>query len=114
LTRIGLTPGRFDPSTAPPPDLAFTREEYASRAATLCSLTRQAGVDLLWLTTPEAIAWLHGLTLMWYKADSPMRYPQCYGTALHAASGRFIHFDKPHGTPRTRRHVRIHRQSLVT
>jgi Xaa-Pro aminopeptidase len=58
-----------------------------------------AGIDLLWLTTPEAIAWLHGLTLMWYKANSPMRYPQCYGTAVHAASGRFIHFDNPTERP---------------
>jgi len=99
LTRVGLTPGRFDPGTAPPPDLAFSREEYAARAATLCSLMRGAGVDLLWLTTPEAVAWLHGLTLMWYKANSPMRYPQCYGTAVHAPSGRFIHFDNPTELP---------------
>jgi Xaa-Pro aminopeptidase len=60
---------------------------------------QSAGIDLLWLTTPEAIAWLHGLTLMWYKANSPMRYPQCYGTALHASSGRFIHFDNPTERP---------------
>ncbi len=99
MTRVGLIPGRFDPSSAPPPDLAFSREEYASRASTLCSLMQEAGVDLLWLTTPEAIAWLHGLTLMWYKANSPMRYPQCYGTAVHAPSGRFIHFDNPTELP---------------
>jgi Xaa-Pro aminopeptidase len=99
LTRVGLIPGRFYPSTAPAPNLAFTREEYAARASTLCALMREAGVDLLWLTTPEAIAWLHGLTLMWYKANSPMRYPQCYGTAVHAASGRFIHFDNPTERP---------------
>lgn len=99
MTRVGLTPGRFDPTNAPPPDLAFTREEYAARASTVCSLMQQQGIDLLWLTTPEAIAWLHGLTLMWYKANSPIRYPQCYGTAVHAASGRFIHFDNPTELP---------------
>ena len=99
MTRVGLIPGRFDASIASPPDLAFTREEYAARATTICSLMRQAGVDLLWLTTPDAIAWLHGLSLMWYKANSPMRYPQCYGTAVHAASGHFIHFDNPTELP---------------
>jgi Xaa-Pro aminopeptidase len=99
MTRIGLTPGPFDPSAVAPPDLAFSREEYAARAQTLCTLMREARIDLLWLTTPEAIAWLHGLTLMWYKANSPMRYPQCCGTALHAASGRFIHFDNPTERP---------------
>jgi Xaa-Pro aminopeptidase len=98
LTRVGLIPGPYDLST-PGADLAFSREEYAERARTLCVLMQQAGIDLLWLTTPEAIAWLHGLTLMWYKANSPMRYPQCYGTAVHAASGRFIHFDNPTERP---------------
>jgi Xaa-Pro aminopeptidase len=77
----------------------FSRDEYRARLHTLCAALESDGIDLLWMTSPEAIAWLHGLTLSWYKANGPMRYPQCYGAAIHVASRRFMHFDYPTERP---------------
>ena len=99
MTSVGMTSGWYDPSVQAPPDYMFPREEYQARLRTLCIALASDGIDLLWMTSPEAIAWLHGLTLSWYKANGPMRYPQCYGTAIDVRSGRFIHFDYPTERP---------------
>ncbi len=99
MTNVGLRPGHFDASkmeaVAPP----FTGEEYAARLERLIGLARERAIDLLWVTSPEGVAWIHGFTASWYKGQGPMRYPQCYGTAVHVDSGRFIHFDNPTEEP---------------
>lgn len=99
MTGIGLRPGHFDASRMEPAELPFPQEEYQSRLEKLVSMARREGIDLLWVTSPEGVAWLHGYTASWYKGQAPMRYPQCYGTAVHVASGRFIHFDNPTEEP---------------
>jgi Xaa-Pro aminopeptidase len=60
-------------------------------------------IDLLYVTTPEAICYLHGYYACWYKANGPMRYPQFYGTAVHVDHDRFIHFDYPTEIPQLAR-----------
>jgi Xaa-Pro aminopeptidase len=99
VTSIGMSTGWFDSSAQGSKELAFSREEYSARLQSLCIALERAGIDLLWMTSPEAVAWLHGLSLNWYKANSPVRYPQCYGTAVHVRSRRFIHFDNPTERP---------------
>ena len=99
MTSIGLTPGVFDAASVGDIELPFTREEYLSRVERLCISMRSAGVDVLWITTPDAVCWMHGFLASWYKGNAPMRYPQCYGTALHAESGCFVHFDNPTEEP---------------
>src|SRR5438093_6547743 len=56
-------------------------------------------VDLLYVTTPDHVCYLHGYFASWYKANSPMRYPQLYGTAIHVDHDEFIHFDNPTELP---------------
>ncbi len=99
MTGIGLVPGHFDAARMEAVTLPFAPEEYAARLEKLVAMAGGEGVDLLWITSPEAVAWLHGFVASWYKAQSSMRYPQCYGTAVHVASGRFIHFDNPTEAP---------------
>ena len=99
MTNIGLTPGVFDPASVTGQRLAFSKEEYLGRIEKVCGLMHEQGIDLLWVTTPDAVCWLHGFLASWYKGNAPMRYPQCYGTAIHAASGRFIYFDNPTEIP---------------
>ena len=94
MTSIGLTPGAFDAS-AVETDYAFPVEEYQARVEKLRAQAATENIDLLWITTPDAVCWMHGFLASWYKANAPMRYPQCYGTALHVESGRYIHFDNP-------------------
>jgi Xaa-Pro aminopeptidase len=99
MTNVGLAPGRFDAAALGKVELPFTEAEYAARLEKLCAMARKDGFDLLWITSPEGVAWTHGFFASWYKAQSPMRYPQCYGTAVHVASGRMIHFDNPTEEP---------------
>src|SRR5437868_6576977 len=89
----GMTPGVMDPNAGK--QLAFTEAEYRDRQDRLRQLMRREGIDLLYVTTPEAVAYLHGFYCGWYKASGPMRYPQVYGTAIHAHSNKMIHFDQP-------------------
>ncbi len=99
MTNVGLRPGHFDASGMGPVELPFSQEEYRSRLEKLTAMAAAEAIDLLWVTSPEGVAWLHGFTASWYKGQAPMRYPQCYGTAVHVASGRFIHFDNPTEEP---------------
>lgn len=93
--RKGMTPGRFDRSRLGAQELAFPRSEYEARGEKLKKLLQRERIDLLWMTTPEAIAWLHGYVVSWYKANAPMRYPQLYGTAVPANADGMVHFDNP-------------------
>ncbi len=74
------------------PTLAFNEEEYWGRIKKLRALMAEAKIDMLWVTSPEVVCWLHGYFTSWYKAQSPMRYPQCYGTAVHVDHDEFIFF----------------------
>jgi Xaa-Pro aminopeptidase len=51
------------------------------------------GIDLLYLTAPESMFYVHGYQAYWYQAQSPKDWPPTSGTAIHVESDRFIHFD---------------------
>ncbi len=91
----GLTTGAFDPTLVDHHEISFTVDEYQARQAALRDLMRRDGIDLLYVTNPDLVCWLHGFRVGWYKGNAPMRYPQCYGTALHVDHDTVIHFDNP-------------------
>ncbi|MEM7122474.1 MAG: M24 family metallopeptidase [Pseudomonadota bacterium] len=99
MTNVGLQPGHFDASKMEAVQLPFTEEEFQARLDKLIAMAKEEDLDLLWVTSPEGVAWIHGFTASWYKGQAPMRYPQCYGTAVHVASGRYMHFDNPTEEP---------------
>jgi Xaa-Pro aminopeptidase len=96
---IGLAPGAFEPLPESARELAFAPEEYRARIAKVRRLMAERKIDLLYVTTPDHVAWLHGFFASWYKANSPMRYPQLYGTAIHVDHDEFVHFDNPTELP---------------
>lgn len=96
---FGLTPGVLEAWPEEARDIAFSRAEYFARLRRLRARMAEHKVDLLYVTTPEHVAYLHGYVASWYKANSPMRYPQLYGTAVHVESDDFIHFDNPTELP---------------
>ncbi|MEX2298131.1 MAG: Xaa-Pro peptidase family protein [Dongiaceae bacterium] len=96
---IGLTPGAIEPWPEDFRDLAFPGAEYDARFKKLRSMMAEAKIDLLYITVPDNVAWAHGFIASWYKANSPMRYPQLYGTAIHVDHDAFIHFDNPTERP---------------
>ena len=99
MSYAGLTPGALEAWPAEMRELAFEPEEYRGRLRRLRALMVEEGVDLLYVTTPDHVAYLHGFLASWYKANSPMRYPQLYGTAVHVDHDEFVHFDNPSELP---------------
>jgi Xaa-Pro dipeptidase len=75
------------------PDIPFTAEEYRDRLTRLRESMAAAGIDLLLLTSPEAMCWLHGYRSRWYKTASTTSWPPLTLTAVHAEHDRFITFD---------------------
>ena len=96
---IGLTPGAVEEWPVEHRDLAFSREEYLERIRRLRARMAEQKIDLLYVTAPDHVAYLHGYVASWYKTSSSMRYPQLYGTAIHVNSDDFIHFDNPTELP---------------
>jgi Xaa-Pro aminopeptidase len=72
---------------------AFPPQEYAQRLARIRERMARDRLDLLYLTAPESIFYLHGYQAYWYQANSPKAWPPISGTALHVNEDRFIHFD---------------------
>ena len=95
----GMTTGLFDPALVTDVELPFEESEYRGRVKRTREIMAREGVDLLYVTTPEAVCYLHGYFTSWYKANAPKRYPQIYGTALHVDREDFILFDNPTEIP---------------
>jgi len=96
---LGMLAAPFQVLAEETRQLAFPLEEYVSRIRRVRELMAEARIDLLYVTTPEHVCYLHGFFASWYKANGPMRYPQVYGTAIHVDSDDFIHFDSPNELP---------------
>ena len=80
-------------TSAVPPDIPFSREEYAGRLSRLRAAMAEDGIDTLLLSSPEAMNWLHGLSLRWYKAQAPRMWRPLTCTAVHVDHDRFIQFE---------------------
>jgi Xaa-Pro aminopeptidase len=72
---------------------AFGNAEYADRLGRLRTGMAAAGIDLLYVTSPASMCWLHGYTANWYRHESPRLWPAVAGTAVRVDSDRLIHFD---------------------
>lgn len=72
---------------------AFGADEYADRLTRLRRGMADAGIDLLYVTSPASMCWLHGYTANWYRQESPRLWPAVAGTAVRVDSDRLIHFD---------------------
>ncbi len=75
------------------PVIPFPREEYRERLNKLRSRMDAAGVDVLLLSSPEAIYWLHGYRSRWNRTQSPTAWPPLQTTAVHLDQDRFITFE---------------------
>jgi Xaa-Pro dipeptidase len=86
------------------PDLAFDRDEYASRSRRLQSAMEQANLDTLIVSAPDAMCWLHGYQSRWYKSHSTTAWPPFQCTVVHLGDERLLQFDMErhrHLIPRT-------------
>jgi Xaa-Pro aminopeptidase len=69
-----------------PPELAFSRAEYAARLERLRSRMAADGLDLVILTAPDAMCWLHGYSSRWYRSNSSTQWPPVQCTLVHVDS----------------------------
>ena len=77
------------------PDLEhpFPREEYQARLTRIRERMSRESIDLLFLTSPEAMNYVSGFQCEWYQAQSPKQWPATSGIAIHVDHDRFIHFE---------------------
>jgi Xaa-Pro dipeptidase len=71
----------------------FSAQEYRDRLHRLHQRMADEAIDLLYLSSPESMCYLHGYTARWYRAQSTTAWPPLAGTAVHVDHGHFIHFD---------------------
>lgn len=77
------------------PDLEhpFSRAEYQGRLSRIRERMAAENIDLLFLTSPEAMNWVSGYQCEWYQAQSPKAWPATSGIAIHVNHDKFILFD---------------------
>ena len=77
----------------PEMEAAFPMSEYRQRLEVLRSAMQQAKLDLVFLSSPEAINWLTGYAAEWYQGQSSTKFQPMSGIAVHVDHDRWIHFD---------------------
>jgi Xaa-Pro dipeptidase len=78
---------------ARPAERAFDAEEYARRLALLRQAMAEAHLQLLLVSSPDGMCWLHGYQSRWYKTHSSTAWPPLQCTAVHVDHDRLVHFD---------------------
>lgn len=73
-----------------PAELPFSREEYAARLALLRTGMAESGIDVLLVTSPDAMCWLHGYDARWYRTHSSTHFPPAHCTVVHVDHDRMV------------------------
>lgn len=90
------------------PRLAFSVEEYDRRRLALQQAAQRDGFDLVVVSSPDAMCWLHGYQSRWYRAHSSTRWPAYQCTVLHVETGGMVVYDVEHHA------YLLHRTSVAT
>jgi len=72
---------------------AFDHAEYADRLGRLRLAMSEAGLDVVLLSRPESMCWLHGYTARWYRHAGPPEWPALTTSVVRADRNEVIHFD---------------------
>jgi Xaa-Pro aminopeptidase len=72
---------------------AFEPAEYAGRLDRLRRAMSEAGVDVVLLSRPESMCWLHGYTARWYRHAGPPEWPALTTSVVRADRDQVMHFD---------------------
>ncbi|ANW63389.1 peptidase M24 [Mycobacterium sp. djl-10] len=90
---IAVTYSALDAETT---ELPFTAAEYDDRRRALQHASGLAGFDLVLISSPDGMCWLHGYQSRWYRAHSSTRWPAYQCVVLHVASGELVVYDVDH------------------
>lgn len=75
------------------PSLPFTPDEYADRLARLRGAMVAAGIEVLVLTSPDAMGWLHGFSARVYSWHTSTALPPDAATVVHAEQESMFYVD---------------------
>ncbi len=75
------------------PSYPFPPEEYRSRLERLRARMAAERLDVLLVSSPEAMCWLHGYRSRWWKMQSPTVWPPLQCTAVHLERDPYVTFD---------------------
>lgn len=75
------------------PQLPFEPAEYARRMTGLRSRMARAGIDVLVVSSPDGMCWLHGYDARWYRSHSSTRLPHVHCTVVHVDHDRAFLLD---------------------
>lgn len=78
----------FDPGLYS--ERAFSAAEYAQRLAALRASMESGGVDLMIVTAPDTLAWLHGYRSRWYRQHTSTSLPPGQCTVISVAGDLFM------------------------
>lgn len=78
------------------PRPAFSADEYDRRRVRLRAAAADAGFDLVVVSSPDGMCWLHGYQSRWYRAHSSSRWPAHQCTVLNVDSGAMVVYDVEH------------------
>ena len=70
------------------PEVPFDEEEFAGRLQRIRAEMAKAGIDCLFLTSPESLYYVSGYLCMWYQTESPIEWPPSNGIAVHVSRAR--------------------------
>ena len=76
-------------------ELPFPKSEYDGRLHRARKEMSKAGIELLFLMSPESIYYFTGFQSEWYQAQSGKAFPPTSGIAIHADHDYLIHFETP-------------------
>jgi len=74
---------------------AFSRLEYQQRLLRLRRLMADAKIDVLNVSSPQGMCYLHGYETTWYGAQSPTNWVPSASTFVHVDHDDLLHFDDP-------------------
>lgn len=75
----------------PPPP--FSKAAYKERLRRVRERMANDNIDMLLVTMPEGMCYLHGLQLNWYQQNGPKAWHMSSMTAVHVDHDELIHFD---------------------
>ncbi|MDA9008859.1 Xaa-Pro peptidase family protein [Alphaproteobacteria bacterium] len=76
-------------------EIPFPKGEFESRLLRIREAMAAQNMDLLFLTSPEAIYYVSGFQGEWYQAQSGRAFTPSSGIAVHVNSYKTIHFETP-------------------
>jgi len=77
----------------PEREVPFSEEEYAQRLTRIRKAMAEAGIDCLFLSSPESMFYVSGYRCMWYHTESAMEWAATNGIAVHVDHDHYIHFE---------------------